>query len=207
VVVVAQLQAGRSGHAPGPVQVAGERPPRRRGAGHLAAGEVDPKERVDDELGPQHLGVVQRRAPGGRVERLGNQHVARARPQPGGVEGGLELGDGAADEAGVLDPGVADLGQGLEGAVQVDGQLVAEGEQLDADVVARHPVAAVTPGACRVVLGERRGGQGARGSGDRGGGDRRAQEARRLSRASVPAAATSAEPLPMRASLPGLACP
>jgi ABC-type Fe3+ transport system permease subunit len=36
----------------------------------------------------------------------------------------------------VLDPGVADVGQRLEGALEVDGQLVAQGEQLDADLVA-----------------------------------------------------------------------
>ena len=52
----------------------------------------------------------------------------------------------------MLDPGVADLGQGLEGAFEVDGQLVAQGEQLDADLVGRDPVATVALGAGGVLL-------------------------------------------------------
>jgi len=61
--------------------------------------------------------------------------VARGRPEPGGVQRGLELADGAADEAGVLDPGVADLAQRRQRALEVDGQLVAQGVELDADLV------------------------------------------------------------------------
>ena len=103
--------------------------------------------------------------------------MARGRPQPGRVQGGLELLDGPVDEAGVLDPGVADLGQRGQGALEVDGQLVAQGEQLDADLVAWDPVPAAAPGAAGVLAGEGRGGEGAGGADDGGGGGRRAQEA------------------------------
>jgi hypothetical protein len=103
--------------------------------------------------------------------------VARGCPEPGGVQGRLELGDGAADEAGVLDPGVADLAQGLEGALQVDGQLIAQGEQLNADLVAWDPVPTVALGAGRALLGERRRGERTGGADDGGGGGGRAQEA------------------------------
>src|SRR5918994_122174 len=100
--------------------------------------------------------------------------MARGGPEPGGVQGGFELGHGAADEAGVLDPGVADLGQGLEGAGQVDGQLVAQGVQLDADLVGRDPVPALALGAG--FVGEGGGGQGPGGAEGRGGGGGGAQE-------------------------------
>jgi hypothetical protein len=110
--------------------------------------------------------------------------VARARPEASGVQGGLELLDGAADEAGVLDPGVADLVQRLEGPLEVDGELVAQGEQLNADLVGWNLVPAAALAAGR-FLGERRAGESARGPDGRGGGGRRAQEARRLSRATL----------------------
>ena len=97
--------------------------------------------------------------------------------QAGGVQGGAELGGGAADEAGVLDPGVADLTQRLEGALEVDGELVAQGEQLDADLVAGDPVATVALGAGSALLGERRRGERTGGADDGGGGGGRAQEA------------------------------
>ena len=147
VVVVAELEPGVAGHAAGPVQIPRERPPGGGGPGHLAGGEVDPEEGVDDVARPQGGGVGQRGAPGGRVEGLGDEDVARGGHDPVGVQHRLELLDGAADEAGVLDPGVADRRQGGDGALEVDGQLVAQGEQLDADLVAWDPVAAVAPGA------------------------------------------------------------
>jgi hypothetical protein len=109
--------------------------------------------------------------------------VARGRPQPSGVQRGLELLHGAADEAGVLDPGVADRTQRRQGAFEVDGQLVAQGEQLDADLVAWDPVPALALGAGGGFLGERRRGERTGGADDGGGGGGRAQEPRRLSRA------------------------
>jgi len=81
----------------------------------------------------------------------------------------------------VLDPGVADLTQRLEGALKADGQLVAQGEQLNADLVGRDPVPPAAAFVVRFLPGERRAGERARGPDDRGGGDRRPQEARRLS--------------------------
>jgi hypothetical protein len=71
--------------------------------------------------------------------------------------------------------GVADLGQRGQRALEVDGQLVAQGEQLDADLVGWDPVPA--PGAAGALAGEGRSGQGAGGADDGGGGGRRAQEA------------------------------
>ena len=150
VVVVAQLEPGRSGHAAGPVQIPRERPPRRRGPGHLAAAKVDPEEGMHDVARPQRVRIRQRGGPGGRVEGLGDEDMTRAGHDPVGVQHRLELGHTPADEAGVLDPGVANRRQRGDGARKVDGQLVAQGEQLDADLVTGHPMtAAVALGAGR----------------------------------------------------------
>jgi hypothetical protein len=65
----------------------------------------------------------------------------------------------------------------LEGPLEVDGELVAQGEQLNADLVARDPVPAVDLGAGRALLRERRGGERTRGADDGGGSGGRAQEA------------------------------
>jgi hypothetical protein len=117
--------------------------------------------------------------------------MARGGHDPVGVQHRLELLDGAADEAGVLDPGVADRRQGGDGALEVDGQLVAQGEQLNADLVAWDPVPTVALGAGRTLLGERRRSQRTGGADDGGGGGGRAQEARRLSRATSSGPAVS----------------
>ena len=77
----------------------------------------------------------------------------------------------------MLDPGVADVGQCLEGTLEVDGELVAQGVQLDADLVAGDPVPTVALGAGRALLGERRRGERTGGADDGGGGGGRAQEA------------------------------
>ena len=66
--------------------------------------------------------------------------------QAGVVERGAELGGGAADEAGVLDPGVPDLGQLGQALLEVDGELVAQGVELHADPVAGDAVRAAGAG-------------------------------------------------------------
>ena len=108
VVVVAKLQPRVLGHAAGQVQVARERPPRRGGASHLTGAEVDPEERVHDVGRPQRVGVGERGSPSGRVEWLRDEDVAGCRHDVIGVQHRLELRDGPADEARVLDPRVAD---------------------------------------------------------------------------------------------------
>ena len=89
-------------------------------------------------------------------------------PEPGPVEGGLELRRRAPDEAGVLHLPVADVGQGGEGAFEVDRELVAQGVELDADLADRHAaLAAVTVPAGLGRLRDQA--RGARADGDRAG--------------------------------------
>jgi hypothetical protein len=92
---------------------------------------------VDDVVVADDVGVLERGLPHVRVERLRDADVARGGADAGAVERGAELGGGAADEAGVLDPGVPDLGELGEARVEVDAQLVAQGVELHADLVAR----------------------------------------------------------------------
>ena len=67
--------------------------------------------------------------------------------QAGIAECGAELRGGPADEAGVLDPGVADLGQFGQGLLELEGELVAQRVELHADLVAGNPVRGTA--ACR----------------------------------------------------------
>jgi signal transduction histidine kinase len=173
VVVVAELEPGVPGHPGRPVEVLGERAPRRGRPDHLAGPEVDAEERVDDEARAERARVRQRGAPGGGVEGLRDADVARGRPQVVGVERGLELGGGPPDEAGVLDARVPDLVERGQGPVEVGGELVAKGEELNADLVRRNMATA----ALRCLAGERGRGE-RRGRADgRAGGRRRAQDA------------------------------
>jgi hypothetical protein len=118
--VVPAAQAYIPGHLTRTVQVMGECPPCRFGARDLAGREVDAEERVNDVLRLQDLGIGERGGPCRLVEGLRDEHMARAGPQPMGVEAALELRRGSADEAGVLDPAVADLVKCGQCALEVD---------------------------------------------------------------------------------------
>jgi hypothetical protein len=125
---------------------------------------------VHDVAVADDVGVLERPLPGGGVEGLRDADVARRGADAGGVQRGAELRGAAADEAGVLDAGVADAAQLGQAAVEVDIELVAQGVQLHADLLARH---ALRPAVLRVGPGGvgRGGGCGAeRRAGGQGGG-------------------------------------
>ena len=174
MVVVAKLQPGVLGHAAGQVQVVREHLPRRSGASHLTGGEVDPEERVHDVGRPQNVGVGEQGAPNGRVEWLRNEDVAGRRHDVIGVQHRLELCGGPADKTRVLDPRVADRMERGDRALEVDGELVTEREQLDADLVERDAVLVLSPALRGERWRDQRGG--AADSGDGGSGGHPAQE-------------------------------
>lgn len=93
--------------------------------------------------------------------------MARGGTQAGVVQSRAELRGGTPDEAGVLDPGVSDLGELGEARLQVDRKLITERVELHADLIARDTAGAtVSPRGGGARYGQRSGGSGrARGGG------------------------------------------
>jgi hypothetical protein len=147
VVVVAEGEAGLACEGTGLVEVEGEVAP--HGGVVDRTVRVDAEERVHDGPAAEGPGDGEGLLPRGGVERLRYPEVPGGRPDAVGVEQGAELGGGQPGGAGGLDAAVADVAQGRQGSGGVRGEDVADGEELDADLVDGYAAAGAVAGCAR----------------------------------------------------------